>query len=346
MALTLRTDVIGKSPKADSRRAPYTQHSPKARKMPTGIFAVPVVLVGCGPWGRKQWLPVLVQLAQWGVIHVTVIDRWPVAPAELAALVQDGALEYLSWDEFVAAAVPGLWQIAFVVTSAKAHLGVIRRLVERAASLQVVICEKPCGESHAQMAEAVEVCQHAGIRLLVTDHYLLRPPVQYLLKHPHLLRPLGPVVRITVAMNETAPTGPGQGVVADMAVHLLNVLCTLFPGAEFVPETAFIAQALHHPHTDEETYCFSVGQLHIPGALPVPCALECGKQLASDHKALTIVGTHGRVHLNLITNTLTLSTHDNSEEVLQWTPDWFYARLICLTLATLSTLPLAPSPQR
>jgi len=305
--------------------------------MPLGIFAVPVALFGCGTWGKKQWLPVLVQLARWGVIHLTVVDRWHVAPAELAALAQEGVLEYRSWDDFEAAVVPYCWQVAFVVTSATAHLHVIRRVVERVPSLQVVVCEKPCGESHAQMAEAVAVCQHAGVRLLVTDHYLLRPPVQYLLKRPHLLRDLGQVVRITAAMNETAHTGPTQSVVADMAVHVLNVLGTLFPGAEFVPETAFLAHALHNAHTDEETYCFCLGQLHLPAAPPVPCTLECGKQLETDTKELTIIGTHGRVQLNLVANTLTLSTNQNSEEVLQWSPEWFYARVICLTLATLST---------
>lgn len=344
MAVNLRTDVGGEPPGADPRVGQDIPYSPKARRMPTGIFAVPVALFGCGTWGQKQWLPVLVQLARWGVIHLTVVDRGRVTPTALAALEQEGVLEYRSWDAFEATVVPCLWQVAFVVTSATAHLHVIRRLVELVPSLQVVVCEKPCAESYAQMAEAVAVCQHVGVRLLVTDHYLLRPPVQYVLKHPHLLRHIGEVVRITVAMNETAHTGPAQGVVADMAVHLLNVLCALFPGAQFVPETACIAHALQSPHTDEETYCVSVGQLHIPSALPVPCALECGKQLKSDQKALTIVGTHGRMHMNLIANTLTLSTPHNSEEVLQWNPDWCYARLICLTLATLSTLPLAPSP--
>jgi predicted dehydrogenase len=346
MVLHLRPNVVGEQPSTASREGQNMPHSPKTRQMPTGTFAVPVALFGCGMWGQKQWLPVLVQLARWGVIHLTVVDRGDVAPAALAALAQEGVLEYRSWGAFEAAVVPDVWQIAFVVTSATAHLPVIRRLVERVPSLQVVVCEKPCGESYSQMAAAAAVCQHAGVRLLVTDHYLLRPPVQYLLKYPQILRRIGEVVRITVAMNETAHTGPAQGVVADMAVHLLNVLCTLFPGAKFVPETAFTAQALHHPHTDEETYCFSVGQLHIPGFSPVPCTLECGKQLESNYKALIIVGTHGRMHLNLIANTLTLSLNHAPEEVFQWNPDWFYARLICLTLATLSTLPLAPSPQR
>jgi predicted dehydrogenase len=289
---------------------------------------------------------VLAQLATWGVIHLTVVDRAPDAPSELADFLRDGVLDYLSWDHVESASGPWPWQIAFVVTSPEAHLEVIRSLVLRVPTLRMVVCEKPCGANLAQMHAALEVCRRAHVRLWVSDHYLLRPSVQYLLQHPHLLDDLGPLVHITATMNETSPLGPPQGTIGDMAVHLINVLHTLWRGAEFVPETAFVAQARQQPHTAAETYCFCLGHLHIPAFLPVPCELECGKQLEEDKKQVSIIGTHGRVELNLVANTLTI-TNPHAEEVqLQWKkPEWSYARLILQTLSALSTVPPAPSPE-
>ena len=48
-------------------------------------------------WGleKKNWLPILVQLAKWGLVQLTVVDRWREVPAELATLIQEGVLDYL-----------------------------------------------------------------------------------------------------------------------------------------------------------------------------------------------------------------------------------------------------------
>lgn len=339
--------ALNLSPGTDPRSGQNTHPEATIRtRPPAKMFAVPVVLFGCGVWSKKNWLPILVQLAQWCLVQLTVVDRWREVPAELATLIQEGVLDYLSWDRFESATGPWSWQIAFVVTSPEAHLRVIRSLVRRVPTLRIVVCEKPCGEDRAQMYAAVEACRRAGVPLFISDHYLLRPSVQQTLKHPHLLRDIGAIVRISAAMNEASATGPAQGVIADMAVHLINVLLMLFPGAEFVPNTAFVAHAMHNSHTNGETYCFCIGRLLMPSGPSVPCELECGKQL-EDRKEVLLVGTQGKVLLNLSANTLTISTNNpRSEEVqLQWHPTWSYARLVFLTLSSLTTLPPAPSQQ-
>jgi predicted dehydrogenase len=338
--------ALNLAPGADPQDGQHTRYHSETPILPATMFAVPVVLFGCGVWSKKHWLPVLVQLAKWCLVHLTVVDRGRDAPSALAPLIQEGVLDYLSWDRFESATLPGLWKIAFVVTSPEAHLRVIRSLVHRVPTLRIVVCEKPCGEDRSQIRAAVEACRRAGVLLFISDHYLLRPSVQHVLRNPHLLRNIGALVRITVALTEASATGPSQGVIADMAVHLLNVLLILFPGAEFVPATAFVAHAMHNSHTDGETYCFCIGRLLMPSCPSVPCELECGKQL-EDKKEVSIIGTHGRVLLNLIANTLTISTHNHSsEEVpLQWNPTWSYGRLVFLTLSSLSTLAPAPSQQ-
>lgn len=149
---------------------------------------MPVVLFGWGEWTRKNWFPILVTLARWGVIHLTVVERWRVAPPELSALEQEGVLTYLPWESCFESTAAPLWRAAFVVTGASAHAQVIHHLLKKVPSLKVVVCEKPCGENLEQADAIFDACLHLGIVLLVADHYLLRPPVQHLIAYPeHLL---------------------------------------------------------------------------------------------------------------------------------------------------------------
>lgn len=255
-----------------------------------------VVLFGWGQWSRKSWFPILKVLAEWGVIHLTVVDRWKVPPTELAALIETGALDYKSWDCCFAPAPAPPWQIAFVVTSANAQADVVRHLLQRAPELKVIICEKPCGENLEQAQAMATACLNAKVVLLMADHYLLRPPVQHLLTHPALLRSVGELMYIEARLNESQPTGPGQGVVADLLVHLLDILFALFPLANFAPDVAHVARASVSTHTPEETYSYCLGKLIMPDQHPVVCQLECGKQLSKDQKDICFAGKNGKLH--------------------------------------------------
>jgi predicted dehydrogenase len=292
-------------------------------------FAVPVVLFGWGDWSKKAWAAPLVTLARWSVIHLTVVDRWPVVPpgSELSALTDEGVLTYLAWDGLK---TDQLWEVAFVVTGADSHVPVICRLLEKAQRVRVIVCEKPCGQSLDDAQRLFEACRQIGVVLLMSDHYLLRPPVQYLLANRGLLCQVGELVEIIATLNETKASGPSQGVVADMKVHLLDLLLALFPSAEFIPETAQISRTRTRPHTSEEGYCSSTGWLLIPSRTPVLCRLECGKELAVDQKELTFVGTRGRIHLDLIANSFSMS--GRKEVYLRWTQPWSYGRLIIRAL--------------
>jgi predicted dehydrogenase len=298
-----------------------------------------VVLLGWGTWSQQHWSPILTNLARWQLVELTIVDRWPMAPAALHPLVEEGVLRYSSWDD--CNVVIPTCEAAYVVTDAKAHLPVIQRLVEVGHHLRLIVCEKPCGESLTHVSEAIQACQRRGILLLIADHYLLRPPVQHLLQHPALLDALGGILRITATMTETKAAGPAQGVLADMATHLVNLLLALMPGSECVFNTAALARAAYQPHTIEETYAIAMGHLYRPGYPPISCVLECGKQLPEDRKALLFVGTTGTLQLDLLANTLTLSsrTSHGKEVFRQWHPSWSYAHLILQTLAWLGSMP-------
>jgi len=320
--------------------------------MPSSPLAVPVVLFGFGEWSKKHWFPVLANLARWGILSLTVVERWQIIPSELSGLAQEGVLDYLAWESCFESEAALSWKVAFVITSANAHAQVIHRLLEKVSSLKVIVCEKPCGESLNQAQAIFGACQRAGITLLIADHYLLRPPVQHLLIDPQPLLSIGELVQITAAINESKPTGPNQGVIADMLVHLLDVLLAFFPGAQFTPVSAYIAQGLSHAHNGHETYAFAIGRLYIPNRLSVPCYLECGKQLAEDRKAVTFMGREGTLHLDLIGNSLSLTRKktDHGRDAratfskgvyLKWNPTWSYARLILKSLS-LSSPNLVP----
>jgi predicted dehydrogenase len=259
---------------------------------------------------------------------------WP-----LAALEQAGVLSYLPWDRCCTAHGVPQWRTAFVVTSADMHAEVIARLLEEAPYLQAIVCEKPCGKSLAQAQTIHHACQRHDVALFVADHYLLRPPVQHMLEHPEYLTALGELVQCTAALDECAHTGPQQGVIADLLVHLLTLLHVLIPGTHFMPTSAYRARVLQQTHTDNETYSYCLGHLVVPDQAAVTCQLECGKQLAQDSKTLTFIGTHGRLHLDLIANTLTLnaSAYSTEEVHLQWDPSWSYTQLIMRSLSLTSS---------
>lgn len=307
-----------------------------------GDVIAPVVLFGWGEWSKKSWFPVLVTLARRDVLNLTVVERWQVAPKELSALEQERVLNYLPWESLVKSQVTPIWKVAFVVVNAHNHATVIHWLLEKVKSCTVIVCEKPCGESLEEANAIFDACRRRGIILLVADHYLLRPPVQHLIGNPQPLLSIGEMVQITAVMNESKETGPNQGAITDMLIHLLDLLLILFPGAHFAPDTAYIARARHNAHTEDETYTLAQGSL-IHNRCSVPYQLECGKQLAEDRKELCFVGAKGRLHLDLISNSLTLTlNHESSKEVsLKWSPSWSYARLIlkCLTLSSSNQVP-------
>jgi predicted dehydrogenase len=300
-------------------------------------LAVPVALFGLGEWSRKNWLPVLVQLARWGVIDLTAVERQacPERPPEFPSAEQEGVVSYVAWEEFTAVDVTARWQVAYVVTSAVAHHRVIHSLLEHAPNLKVIVCEKPCGESVEQALNIFEACRRRGVALLVADHYLLRPGIQYLLAHPEFLRAVGEPVRVVATINESKGAGPKQGVITDLLVHLVDLLMVLFPGSHFTPDTSYTAQVLDDAPAEHETYIMAVGSLNLPDGSVVHCALEGGKQLATDNKSITLVGKKGSLHLDLIRNTLTLllKGEEAKEVLLTWLAHWSYARLILKSLA-------------
>lgn len=320
------------------RDAQHVQNLSEAPMVSSNPEAIPVALFGWGTWSRRHWFPVLVRLARQGVLRLSVVDRWHDAPVELADLEQEGALTYVPWEDCFASPVASDWRTAFVVTNADRHAHVISGLLEQASNLRAIVCEKPCGQSLAQARTLFTACQRRAVALLVADHYLLRPPVQHLIDHPEYLRALGEIVQCTASLDERQEMGPDQGVMVDMLIHLLTLLHVVVPGAHFMPQTSYSARARHHAHTSDETYALCVGHLVVPGHPDVSCQLECGKQLAQDRKHLTFVGTQGRLHLDLITNSLTLNvkTPVVKDVYLQWNQPWSYAKLILRSLSPLS----------
>jgi predicted dehydrogenase len=213
-------------------------------------FAVPVVLFGWGEWSQKRWFPILIALARWGVINLTVIERCQVAPPELSTLQHEGVLIYMAWESVVKSQMAPIWKVAFVVTNPAAHVQVIDWLLEKVKCVEVIVCEKPCGKNRDQAESVINACRQMRKILLIADHYLLRPPIQHLLRNPQLLLSVGEMVQITATLNESKETGPNQGAIADLLVHLIDLLIILFPGARFVPDAAYVARAQHRPHTE------------------------------------------------------------------------------------------------
>jgi predicted dehydrogenase len=309
-------------------------------------FAMKVVLFGLGEWSQKSWLPILTTLSRWGAIDLTVVDRWPFAPARLSDLIREGVCTYLPWENCFEAGAAPPWNVAFVITSAVAQFEVTSCLVKHCPNLRVIVCEKPCGVSLEEANAMSEVCTRAKVMLVMADHYLLRPPIQHLIAFPNMLRSIGQIVSIRAALNELKSSGPNQGVTADLMIHLIDLLFSLFPDADFVPSAACMARVQEHPHTTEETYSFCCGSLLIPGHPPIVCELECGKQIKADRKELHIVGKNGEIHLDLYRNSLTVKDPVDSEEVyLKWTHEWSYARLVlwCLSLNSLATASSQPT---
>src|SRR4029077_10057975 len=153
-------------------------------------------------WSRSRWFPVLSQLARWGVIDLTVVERWARenSPAELLALEQEGVLRYLSWEGRLESTVSARWRAAYVVTNAAAHHSVIHTLLEESPNLRVIVCEKPCGEDINQALDSFDALHTRGVSLLMADHYLLRPGIQFLPTRPELQSSIGELVQITAAI--------------------------------------------------------------------------------------------------------------------------------------------------
>ena len=297
--------------------------------------AIPAVLFGFGEWSRTRWFPVLAELADWGVIDLTVVERREclAAQTELENFERDGVLQRLAWEDRNEAAMAARWQVAYVVTSAATHQHVIHELLNQCPSLKVIICEKPCGDGLTQALEIFDACSQRGVVLFVADHYLLRPSMQHLLNHRELLGLIGKPVRIIAKLNEAKSGGPKQGVIADLLIHLLDVLLVLFPGANFDPNVAYTAQAVSISGRDEESYTLAIGTLIMPDGSAADCELEGGKELDADNKSIVLIGSDGRFEIDLIDNTLTLRTKSRTEVIQPCKTQWSYARLILKSLS-------------
>ena len=297
--------------------------------------AIPAVLLGFGEWSRARWFPVLSELAGWGVIDLTVVERkeWLAAQSELHNLEQDGVLRCLAWEDRNEADMAAQWQVAYVVTSASTHQHVIHELLKQCPNLKVIICEKPCGEGLTQALEIFDACAQRDIALFVADHYLLRPSTQYLLTDSELPGLIGKPVRIIAKLNEAKSGGPKQGVIADLLIHLLDLLLVLFQGANFKPNVAYTAQAETVSDRDEETYTLAIGSLIMADGSAVDCELEGGKQLDSDNKSILLIGSEGSLELDLINNAIMLRSKNRTEVIQPCKTGWSYARLILKSLS-------------
>jgi predicted dehydrogenase len=297
--------------------------------------ATPVVLLGFGEWSRANWFPILAELARWGVIDLTVVERreYLAEQTELQTLEQNGVLRRLAWEDRAETDIAARWRIAYIVTGAATHQHVIQELLKQCPGLKVIICEKPCGDGLGQALDIFDCCSQRGVALFVADHYLLRPGIQYLLTHSELLGLIGRPVRIIAKLNEAKDGGPSQGVIADLLIHLLNVLLVLFPGANFTPDVAYTAQALNISDTEQETYTLAIGSLTMPDGYTADCELEGGKQLVSDNKSIVLIGSEGCLEVDLIHNTLVLRSKNRTEVIQPCKTPWSYARLILKSLS-------------
>lgn len=294
------------------------------------LFPIPIVLFGFGEWSQKRWFPILLVLARWQIIHMTVVDIWEAPPSELAVMESEGVLTYLPFRQLLESAEKQqfLWKFAFVVASSESHLSICQTLIEHAPFLQAIVCEKPWGMNSLKAAEVIAAAEARGIIMMVADHYLLRPPIGYLMKNPGIIRSVGDIKLISAHINERKGLGPhlSVGVVFDLLVHLLDLLAVLFPGGYFEPDASAIGRSFG-AETSKETYCLTIGQYIVPEAQSIPCQLEGGKQLPEDKKDLIIEGTTGVIEINLFSNTLRII---NGEEEVnkQWEQDCTYAKLI------------------
>jgi predicted dehydrogenase len=292
---------------------------------------IPCLLIGLGRWGRDRYFPVLVQLARWGVIDLTLVEQYPIskAPSEVLDLESVGLLRFRNWAAPIEADVAALWQVAFVVTDASSHRLVIRRLLEEAPNLRTIVCEKPCGDSLEQFLDIDADCKRHGVVLVVADHFLLRPAVRFLIANVEWLRSIGTPSSIVASITESGGNGPSQGVIADLAVHLVNILFLLFPGASFTLSHAYLARVVDGTHGRSEDYTLAIGVLNLEGGSTIPCELEVGKRVGDD-KSVTIVAPKGRLKLDLIGHRLTLlaTGRELQEVILQWEGNWNYGPLI------------------
>jgi predicted dehydrogenase len=297
----------------------------------------PVLLFGGGgEWSTRHWLPVLAQLARDGKIYLTVVELRPLSecPLNLQVLQRDGLLRYLTWGDFEKSA-QGPWRLAIVVTSPSSHCHVIRTVLRHAPDVKIVIIEKPCGDVIEQALEIFGACDRRGVALLIADHYLLKPGVQFLIGRPDILNSIGEPVEIVAVIDESRLGGPQQDVIKDLIVHLINLMCVLYPGAHFTPNTAFTAQVLNSAVAGRETFTHAIGRLNLKDGSAVECDLEAAKGIVIDKKSMTLVGTKGRIELDFINNSLKIALKmKNSTEVnMQWQIQWSYKPLILKSLS-------------
>jgi len=295
----------------------------------------PVALFGCGTWATKHWIPELVQLSRWNVIDLTLIDKWKSrdCPDEITVLQRNGIIRYLDWETFSTCEHPPQWKIAYVVTSPSAHYYVIKSLLQKVPALRVIVCEKPCGDSIKQAFEIYKACPHHGVTILIADHYLLRPGLQYLLYDPAVLNSIGTPTEVIALINEAGKGGPRQSVIADLVVHLLDILLILFPESHFLVDDAYTAQISEEEKSYPETFVLVIGRLILQDGSQVRCHIQGGKRLSNDNKSIKFIGPKGQLQLDLIENSLTLKLVSGEEVHLKWEPEWSYGKLILKSLS-------------
>jgi len=201
---------------------------------------------------------------------------------------------YLSWSKYEE--LP-LLDVAVVAVNAQSHCDVVVTLSQLDAPPKVIVCEKPGGDSREEFQQMRLACDEHGVRLLIADHYLLRPTIQEALRSNQLGSISNSLTQIHGYALEKDTGGPAQGAHTDILVHLVNLLRTLLPQAIFQIEQSVFAQAQENPYADV-TYIQVNGHL-LCGAQDIELLLEAGKHLPADRKEILFQAENVELRLDL-----------------------------------------------
>ena len=113
-----------------------------------------------------SWFPSCVD----GVAEIQLRDVAHQQTGELSDLRFHLPFEHVQYVPFASCETLGELEAAIVVTGARDHLSTIKGILSSCRELRVLICEKPCGDSLAEFADAHHLCEAAGVQLVVSDH--------------------------------------------------------------------------------------------------------------------------------------------------------------------------------
>jgi len=239
-----------------------------------------VALFGLGYWSKQHWLPPLLQLVKSGHVELYLLDLFEIPPANLDSVLHESFVSYIPWSRQTQ--LTGI-EVVIVVVPAKEHQRTVREILGSLKQLRYLICEKPAGDSLLDFSQIAYDCIRTATKLIVTDHYLLRPSVQALLRDQDRLKRIRTATTVKAYMLEERAEGPPeQDVNLDMLIHPLDLLHTLFPKSRFNAERSLFARAIDRPHA-KVTYCLTEGGLDYDGRV-IACRIEVGKQLRDDKR--------------------------------------------------------------